>query len=444
MEDRTVADLMVILKTPYEPKENIPEFSKLVRDVLSMIGWSYEKFAEHAGINKSQVRAWLSRKDRSISKDDVCLVAWALAKGIDFPDSAPEVDHGKSTGRARLDVLLNSLLNSAGYKSFTGRLEDHIWNRLTATESHVENQTDNASNALTVGYVECPPLSKIPEDGNPEKPRGLAIGVTELVCRYIGVEVQWKKIHWEDIPVMLRTGAIDLVAPMTLHVPRRLLEYRLSEPLLKVKGGINCIIHHDKKKYVLREGVAVDKRNISIEDIDIDKIIFEYNPKVLGHYCIEVLKYELRGSRRFYLHSPEIQIDSRQLADWKSVITDPEILPTTSRRGPIDSDYKDDKYVNNPKKIRCFMAGQLNCQNLCMESPNATTLFGPEHTIMKVPYAFAMFHTESKLNMIIDRSLKILEDNQEIQKLIDNYQEELAGAGLLPSKHSAAIDKATN
>src|SRR5262245_17689696 len=59
------------------------DFVDKIREHLRVLNWTQQQLADAAGVSRAIVSGWIGKKDRSIGRDDVCRLAWAVAGGLD-------------------------------------------------------------------------------------------------------------------------------------------------------------------------------------------------------------------------------------------------------------------------------------------------------------------------------------------------------------------------
>jgi len=100
------------------------EFGTAIEVLLKAAGWSMMDLSRASGINDVSIHYYIRGKlGRRISRDEVCMIAWALAAGLDGMSVKTKCCYFPSSfcvyGRSKLDVILDGLLILADYYNHT-------------------------------------------------------------------------------------------------------------------------------------------------------------------------------------------------------------------------------------------------------------------------------------------------------------------------------------
>ncbi len=422
-------------------------FTYKVQRYLDGLNWTYADLAHHIKVSAALVSVWLGDgKDRVVrlpAKDDVCRIAWAITGGQDgelkslrdAPDAGgiahdsskasetKRTDGGRS-GRGELAFILDELLQAAGYAGVQGRAENRAWERISGS-SHLVSITrpkyDTVSGEhllptdLRVGWVTSNPLFYLPAalDGGPQ---GLAADIVRCLADYLGVRLDWVDVRRRsDLGRCLREGQIDLVAPMAVHFPKRMIDMNFTTGIPGLRCGMNCIL----KKSEIGEVSTTGFQPQQLSEVDPDRIKIEYMPGDIGAYGVSLFapRWAIKNDV-FRPHSGNSMTEKSP--DLQSVYSDLINYPR--------------EYENGEKgRVRCYLTGQLTCYRGVVDSrdkvdsPDKLGLLLPQtKSPVKLPYAFGVAYTEPRLHRIIDNSLRIIFDDYDVMyRLYYSAQDDL-------------------
>jgi len=240
-------------------------FGLAVSELLQNLGCQQKQLAEMAQVNPSQLSSWLrppqaevdernasgkERVKREIGPNEVCRIAWALARLIDGEERGPGVGH--------LDVILNSLLSLAGYSSQFS-LQDVVWREKIAesTRSGPEGSEDTPENtpakarsarALRVGWFEWLPYMKMSAQGFS---RELAEGLCSV---FFQGKTEFLHVPLTEMSRALQLREIDIAAPIMTRVPRRLSWLRFSNKIPGMSCGFDAVFAKKRAADILLPG----------------------------------------------------------------------------------------------------------------------------------------------------------------------------------------------
>src|SRR5258708_1441674 len=306
--------LVFLSQRANEERERIqdPEFRTTSRfgaallEVLTKLNCSQSRLAKLAQVNPSQLSFWLrpreSKATREVGPNEVCRIAWAVARLIDRGQY-------RGPGRGHLDVVLNSLLWLAGYSSAISH-EDVIWRKKIFS-------ADDPPKSLRVGWFEWTPFLGL-------GPTGFSKEVAEQVCSFFHRgPVQFVKVPMHLMSECLREREIDITAPVMMRFPRRLGWLRFSEPIPGIRVGFDAIFQTRRQREILATG--------AIEAIHSGET---FQAKHLNLDCIEPIV--ATGESTEFVAKFAFDIEAKSIQPTGSTghahdLIEPEILPQTTK-----------------------------------------------------------------------------------------------------------------
>ena len=353
------------------------EFVDLVDEHLRQLKWNRAELGQKAGIAKAQISVILAEKpSRLIGRKHAEKIALALAKGY--------ADSNQSTPSA--DSVFNELLGMAGYFPSLGSTRDLVWTELAGEGHHV----------IRAGWIPYPPFAV-------DTRAGFAIDVTQRLAELMGVDVDWVPFKkWSELTEAIRSRKIDVICPVLIKLPMRMLQLRFSEDIPGITIRVNGVVHSQfQSQAVIARG--------SFKEPNARRLLVNYATGEVG----ETL-------RRLIAHGAdtELTFDSTEEA-CEYILANPE-----------------DKSLN---KVRCLIADEITCLNLRKRNRDAALLlleneFNREQDV-RLPVAFAVHPEEYKFLDVINTCLEIMEPYL-TYLITDKYEHELRACHPAEDKQS--------
>lgn len=384
------------------PVQRTPdELVSLVREHLDALNWSQATLATRAGVSTAQVSGWIGKRDRGISRDDVCKLTWAIAGGYDgviiVPDArdsdGPDRDDPRrprvEKGRGALEGLLSAMLHAAGYRLQDRPETNRIWSRFARPEDSVETLRDSRDpHTLRVGWFEWEPLAY-----SEEPPLGFAgIGqeIAARVADLLDLRLEARPLPLSAIRREIHTYRVDLLAPL-LHLPSRERSFCFSEAIPQISVGINGLFHVDAKVQIPPEARRLPFDRLS-RHARIHYVDGAVSPGLLP------------GFRGFDAPDPR---------RWK--------------QGSDAIDYLTAHPFDAGGLPNCFVADDLTCTN---HRHNGSLLLldaSPDRHLrteglIRLPVAFAAHVNEPRLIQAVNSCLAIMEKSGYVQAVIEKYR----------------------
>ena len=315
---------------------------------LSALGWSQAQLAERADVSKPQLSGWLGNQTRSVSRAHINRVACAIAMGY---------GRGSLVGVDTLDGILNELLEAAGYAALPGTSEDLVWTRLAGSDQP----------ELRVGWVDYFPFAYRRDSS---ELTGLAVEITARLGQLTGCEVEPKRLEWNEVASAIRSRSIDLLCPILMLVPTRLLHVRFSSPIPGVLLPINALVHRNYKAELLQG----DPPRLISERMSVNTVVGEAGQTVSG------------------IFAPRAQSE-RPHESFERACTSIMEEPVTSSG-----------------RVRCLVADETICAYWRDKNPDQLEVLftDPSARKLRLPVAFGMHPNERQLSELVNASLDIM------------------------------------
>lgn len=390
--------------------------------------------ALNAGVRTSDIETWLAVKRAANGEyeavsslerrpvpgiEDANRLAVAIALLLDGitlcvdgrevanPPAAPI----RTLNRSTISTLLDELLSLAGFGEEPSDL-DALYARTTGAPSRVQTKSP-ACPEVRIGYVDSYPMC---HHGDKRGPVGLASEVVRQVAFTMGLEPIWVKIEWSELERSIIDRKVDILAPMALDFPLRMLTINFTKGLPGLRSGMNCVVARSKRDDVCRPaaGGKWDWRNI-----DYSKLIIEYLPGNVGD----------GGARRFL--PPGVADNVNALVDQfqaASPLKSGEQPWADVVRHPVD--FRDGR-------IRCYLTGQLICAEAVYTKAGeprdgVATLIPLRQSPCPLEYAIGVAHTEPRLHKVIESCLDTLfEDKNRMRAIYAPHFPWLKRSGVL-------------
>lgn len=246
-----------------KPRPAVPKPARAPRELSALLDFHLKQLkidakelAKNGGLTQNKVQSYLYRQDRYITRAESARLAFALATMYEsrwqtfkkeWKDYEKKHDGGDPVDPAHplppryqgvedLEHILGELLDAAGFRAATpGR--DLIWHRLAGQKDRT----------LRIGWFEFPPFCMAKDgagqarDGEKEaSPTGIAAHATEMLCDFLGVEPEWKKVSLGEATIALWTGMIDVLACEYVKIDPHVFDLWTSAPIpaLRVRPAI--------------------------------------------------------------------------------------------------------------------------------------------------------------------------------------------------------------
>lgn len=211
--------------------ESRVSFEDLLNQHLEALQWSVKDLSRRSGelsksfgLSEAQIFGCLQGK-RSLTKKTVSKIAITLVDGYE--------KDGTDFGMGAFDLLLNQLLQAAGFPAVEGH-PDNRW-------QHILNQSDFKNRRIRVGWFEW---------GNFAKPafEGPSRELTKDLCRLLQIDpdniVPVRISSLEQLLEPALFAKVDLLAPF-LDLPTRHAHIAFSRPIFNMSVGQNVLTHRD-------------------------------------------------------------------------------------------------------------------------------------------------------------------------------------------------------
>lgn len=247
-------------------------FFEFVAQITQPLGWSdgtqlnQRTLAAEWGYGDAFISGLISG-NRSLQIQHINRLAHSIAQAYDSVASSSSrhslLNEFKDRyGTDNLHHLLDSLLAQAGFSVFAGGRESNLlWKQLT----HRASQQDRI---LKVGYFWWPPLTTASTSGAVQ---GLAKDIVDILANLMAVQIRWIPIRWPHIHAALTSGEVDLIAPILLRLPVRMLDLALSKPIPHLLCRPNGLLSQKRRQSLLKPGRVAF---LSMDDIDCRKIVW--------------------------------------------------------------------------------------------------------------------------------------------------------------------------
>lgn len=393
-------------------------FVDLLDSHLERLGWTRLELAKRCkpGVSTAQISGW-STHNRSVSLKDVNRVALAITLGYEKkkPDPPPSGEKNPPppySGLDDLDLILNELLTAAGYAAKTGRQPNLIWAEFAGTAP--EKRT------LRVGWSELPNLA---EKGPAGRPQGIAVKTVDRIAELLEISnVEWKPYEClGDLISAVREGAIDLVAPILLGIPSRMLDVAFSEPLPRLRVGYNGILA--KTEWDRRKNELLKRTTDTTPPIDTPSPERGHRRKRTGFRPRKFLVNYVRGGVGDIARSLFLQGAAVEERHSSSI---PEALKYVLSQ-PYDS---------ASRKVRCLVSDELTCYKLWQDRPDQREpLLYPGDANFRLPVVFLTNLGETRLLEAISFCIRLLDRNRFFDGLYQHYKQVLdAGVAKLSNR----------
>lgn len=369
----------------------IPErFVEQIREHRDRLDWTQATLSEESGISQSQLSGWLKSQTRTVGRDQVCRLAFAFAKGY---EASKEVRYGID----QLDVLLNSLLSSAGFSALEGRPKDIVWTRL-----------QSEPRKLRVGWTNYPPFcSSAGSRGGSEELSGIAVDITRRLAELTGLQIDWVNCQWGEIQPALNSGIVDVICPILMVLPTRMLEQVLFSDKIPIFSlAVN--------------GVALKEHIAKIRAIA--KAPFLESTTAVAANAI-------RGEVGVTLRRIVLPISSlgRVYETVEEAIWDLSEEPID----PITGD------------VKCLIADHTICIEILRQKKDLFDLVYPrsDTSPVKLPIAFGTHVGEESLSRLINTCLQLMHQSEYFDILATKYESALKKFGVVVSDRGASSNE---
>jgi hypothetical protein len=316
-----------------------PGLAVTIKYHLKALGWNQGRLAEASGISPPQITGMFTG-DRSFTRSHVNRIALAMA--LAYRDKKDPIFES-------FDALLNTFLTDAGFSAVPG-LTDVIWTRLQGESGG----SDERARKLRVAWIDYTYFSERTATG----PEGLAIDITEQICRLIGADVDWIKCEWSNVIAQLETRTVDIVAPILMLLPSRLFKVEFTETVPNIRLGISGVVNKATK----------DRQRIA-------------------PIC---LKGEVGEELCTIVDLPD--------AAKPSTCEDMDEARKQLIESPMEGD-----------RVRCLVADQVMCAELVKNFETQLEIMDYPHTQdSRLPVAIAVHPDEPKLLRLLNRCLKLI------------------------------------
>lgn len=357
-------------------------FADKLRERLAALNWDQSVLADVAGVSATKVSGWLSAS-RSISRDDVCRLAWAISAGQDgsslkrvkgesgtelqlkLPPSRSLQDEttGDLPGRGGIEQITADLLDAAGYSSAIEPKLDRAWGRLTPGMNNGSAQANE--NSLKVGWFDYPPFA-IPRHA--QEFDGISRELCDVLCSLLGISMTPVRLGLGEIEAAVRSRKVDMLAP-TLALPSRLRSLAFSEALPGIQVGLATLVSS-----------RVSPRP-------------QFDTKACIH-CARgsVTKAQLRllYPKEWPIFGPHIH-EEQDLDNWHVLFESPQ---------------------DAEKELCFFVADEITCNYAALKDPQrvAVASLPAVASQAKLPLAFGVHHDEPRLLAAINTTIHLMQD----------------------------------
>jgi len=363
-------------------------FRTVLADHIKKLGWTKDMLAKNSGISGSLISTWLKDQSstRPISRFDINHLACSIAMGY---------GSRKVPGHGNLDGILSELLAAAGFNPLPSPNTDLKWEELSRRQK------------LTVGWVDYRHFSY--KEGLPPRIAGVAAEIVTQLERLTGIEMLWnpEPSDWGSVMSDIRERRVDLIAPILLTLPSRLLWIEFSEPIPGIRLGINGLVHED-----CFDELLMRDRQSGIGD---ERLLVNYVKGELGE------------------------------AFWKILVPQAQVERIEGHENFEQAyHYLRDNPRRSPDKIRCLVADHSICHYWKNKDPQLRLLRGSETEAsqgrtLHLPLAFGIHQEEHKLLWMINRCIRILQETDYFEQLFDSEDKdikELRRLGLITTSNA--------
>jgi hypothetical protein len=354
------------------------DLAAIIEHHLQALGWNQAQLAANARISKAQLSGWLGSQTRSISRNHVNRIACAIATGYGW-GALPGIDN--------LDGILNELMRAAGYSAALGSAQDLVWRRLSGGENP----------RLRVGWVEYPPFAF--EAPGPALVSGIAVDITTRVGELTGCRIEWERFQWSEIIDALYKRAIDMVCPILMLLPTRLLRVRFSDPIEGIFLPINGLVHRDFRNAV----VLANPEELRSDSILLNSVAGEVGQTLCGIFAPKAQAEQPHGSF--------------------------EEACTYLRTNPTHREL-----------VRCLIADETICRHWQERFPDELDLLFKSESTTKVslPVAFGVHPDEKLLLEMINTCITIMTQTQYIRGVLSRPEYRWLSGNALRSPNAPA------